>query len=79
MELDTEDGIKLKGWFMFQDHQPLKEKTPTVVYMHENEGSLASRLPFYNLIVHDLHVNILSIAHRGYSQSEGEATHETAI
>ena len=46
--------------------------------MHENEGGLEPRIPLYNSLVHHVHANVISIAHRGYSDSEGEA-HEDGM
>ena len=46
--------------------------------MHEGQGGLATRLPFYNSIAQQLQVNILTIAHRGYHESDGHA-HEEGI
>ena len=61
---------------MWQKHLPLGMETPTIIYMHEHEGGLEQRIPLYNLLVHHLHANVISIAHRGYSESEGEPTEE---
>jgi len=61
---------------MYQSHLPSGYQTSTVVYMHEGAGGLSTRLPFYNQIVHQLQVNVLSVAHRGYHESEGHAHEE---
>lgn len=41
--------------------------------MHENEHSNKMRLPFFNYLVHHCHVNVLAMAYRGYTDSEGVA------
>ena len=46
--------------------------------MHENENSNKMRIPFFNFIVHHCHVNVLAIAYRGYTESEGYA-HESGL
>lgn len=79
LTLQTSDGVAIKGWFMFQDHMPRGEdSTPTIVYMHENEHSNQMRLPLFNYLVHHCHVNVLAMAYRGYSESEGVA-HEAGL
>jgi len=79
LTLKTSDGVAIKGWFMFQDHMPRgEESTPTLVYMHENEHSNQMRLPLFNYLVHQCHVNVLAMAYRGYSESEGVA-HEAGL
>ena len=76
--LNTTDNVTIKGWFMYQKDWPLKHETPTIIYMHEGDGGLSTRIPFYNFIVHQLHLNVLSVAHRGYHDSEGHA-HEIGM
>lgn len=53
-----------------------EDSTPTLVYMHENEHSNKMRLPLFNYLVHHCHVNVLAMAYRGYSESEGVAHEE---
>lgn len=46
--------------------------------MHEHEGGLEQRIPLYNALVHLVHANVISIAHRGFSDSEG-VPHEAGM
>ena len=43
----------------------------TVVFMHENAGNIGLRLDYYETLCNFAQVNVLSIAYRGYSKSEG--------
>jgi len=39
--------------------------------MHENAGNIGLRLSYYEAIINDLDLNVLTIAYRGYSDSDG--------
>ena len=47
-----------------------KEETPLIVFMHENNGNIGLRIPYYKELINEVGVNILSIAYRGYSDSD---------
>ena len=48
----------------------------TIIFLHENAGNIGLRLDWFELIYHKLDVNIVCVAYRGYSRSEGEPTQE---
>jgi pimeloyl-ACP methyl ester carboxylesterase len=70
MKLLTKEGLKLQGWFMHQHVDP--ESFTTVVFFHENAGNIGLRLDWFELMYKHLKVNIVCVAYRGYSKSEGE-------
>lgn len=78
MTLEADDGVKIRGWFMFgENYNGLvgesnwpKGERPTFVFMHENAGNIGMRIPYYEKIIKNLGVNILSMAYRGYSYSD---------
>jgi len=39
--------------------------------MHENAGNIGLRLSYYEAIINDLDLNVLTVAYRGYSDSDG--------
>ena len=43
----------------------------TIIFFHENAGNLGLRLDYFDLIYHNVEVNIVAVAYRGYSRSEG--------
>ena len=51
---------------------------PTVLYFHENAGNLGSRMDFLEEFYRRVGVNILIVAYRGYSGSEGSPS-ETGL
>jgi len=66
VELVTEDGIKLHGWFI-----PHKKANGTVLFFHGNAGNISHRLDSIE-IFHRLELNVFIIDYRGYGQSEGK-------
>jgi fermentation-respiration switch protein FrsA (DUF1100 family) len=44
--------------------------------MHENAGNIGLRLDFYEALYHQVGVNIVTFAYRGYSYSEGSPSEE---
>ena len=48
----------------------------TIIFFHENAGNIGLRLDYFELIYHKLDVNIVCVAYRGYSRSEGEPEEE---
>ena len=75
--LKSKDGTKLQGWFMF--HEIDTRNRDTVIFFHENAGNIGLRLDYFELIYHNLNVNIVAIAYRGYSRSEGQPEQEGII
>lgn len=68
VEIKTSDGIILRGWFTPSSYQNLN---PTIVYLHENAGNIGGRTPYMKAFKDHLDVNVLLVAYRGYSDSEG--------
>eukprot|EP01016_Furgasonia_blochmanni_P044235 TRINITY_DN6126_c0_g2_i3.p1 TRINITY_DN6126_c0_g2~~TRINITY_DN6126_c0_g2_i3.p1 ORF type:complete len:367 (-),score=104.22 TRINITY_DN6126_c0_g2_i3:176-1183(-) len=62
------DGIKLRGWFIKQKNTA---EAATVVFFHENAGNIGTRLAFLENYYWALRVNLLIVAYRGYSKSDG--------
>ena len=50
------------------------ENKDTVVFMHENAGNIGLRMDYFEKVYHELGVNILCVAYRGYSRSTGKPT-----
>ena len=44
--------------------------------MHENAGNIGLRMDWFETMIRSLDVNILTVAYRGYSMSEGTPTEE---
>ena len=70
MTIQSED-LTLRGWFIRAEHGLSKK---TIVFMHENAGNIGLRMDFFEHMVGSLEVNILTVAYRGYSQSQGTPT-----
>lgn len=70
LRIKTADNLKLQGWFIHQHSEP--EKQTTVVFFHENAGNIGLRMDWFEQMYKRLKVNILCVAYRGYSRSEGE-------
>lgn len=51
----------------------------TVIFFHENAGNIGLRLDYFEMLYKKLDVNILSVAYRGYSGSEGTPSEEGLI
>jgi len=62
----------LHGWFVkTQNHS---STAPTIVFFHENAGNIGTRLPFIKYYIRLHECNVLIVAYRGYSYSEGIPT-----
>eukprot|EP01017_Pseudomicrothorax_dubius_P031542 TRINITY_DN4041_c0_g1_i1.p1 TRINITY_DN4041_c0_g1~~TRINITY_DN4041_c0_g1_i1.p1 ORF type:complete len:256 (+),score=53.30 TRINITY_DN4041_c0_g1_i1:351-1118(+) len=70
VRIRTSDNIQLHGWFIKQDESRIAD-APTIVYFHENAGNLGTRLPYLKHYYNQVGANILVVAYRGYSKSEG--------
>jgi hypothetical protein len=67
--IETEDDIRLAGWFIHQG--ALAKTAPTLVYMHESSGNIGTRLNWAENIYFNLGYNIVLVGYRGYGHSEG--------
>ena len=65
--IDTDDNINLLGWY----HEKDIEKYKTILFFHGNAGSLENRIHKLNHF-HDMKVNFLIIAWRGFSGNKGK-------
>ena len=72
-DVTIESDQILRGWFI-RAEKGLSKKT--IVFMHENAGNIGLRMDYFEHMVSSLNVNILTMAYRGYSQSEGTPTEE---
>lgn len=73
VSIRTRDGIKLHGWFVKMANP---KAHPTIVYFHENAGNIGTRIPFMRYFQKYCNVNILLVAYRGFSYSEGTPTEQ---
>ena len=49
----------------------------TIVFLHENAGNIGLRLDYFEHVINSVQgCNILAVAYRGYSKSEGTPTEE---
>lgn len=48
----------------------------TVIFFHENAGNLGLRMDYFTMLYHEMGLNVLAFAYRGYSDSDhdGEPT-----
>ena len=72
--IKTKDNLKLQGWFMYQPTNANKQKT--IIFLHENAGNIGLRMDWFALVYHELKVNVLAVAYRGYSRSQGAPSQE---
>jgi fermentation-respiration switch protein FrsA (DUF1100 family) len=70
VEIATEDGIKLHGWFV-----PSPAPRGVVLFFHGNAGNISHRLDSLK-IFHDLNFSTLIIDYRGYGASEGRVSEQ---
>jgi len=67
---DTEDGVRLHGWFCASEAARL-----TLLWCHGNAGNISHRLDIIKNL-HALGINIFIFDYRGYGKSEGEPDEE---
>lgn len=70
INLTTEDGIKLAGWFI-----PADNAKTTVIFCYGQGGNMTHRLDTIN-ILNGVGVNVLIFDYRGYGTSEGKPSEE---
>ncbi len=70
LELQTDDGIKLHGWFV-----PAENSRGTVLFLHGNAGNISHRLGSLQ-VFHDLGLSTLIFDYRGYGESGGKPTED---
>jgi len=69
VKITCKDKIKLHGWFVKADNNPINCKT--IIFFHGNAGNIGSRIPNIEILVKRLNCNVLIIDYRGYGNSDG--------
>lgn len=69
VKITTKDKVKLQAWFVKANPNP--KSCRTLVFFHENAGNIGTRIPNLEILVKRLNTNVLLLAYRGYSRSEG--------
>lgn len=68
---ETKDKVKINAWFV-KSHPGAR----TIIFFHGNAGNIGTRLPNIEVLVKDLRCNVLIVAYRGYSNSEGSPSED---
>ena len=68
---ETRDKVKINAWFV-KSHPDAR----TVIFFHGNAGNIGTRLPNIEVMVKVMKCNVLIVAYRGYSNSEGTPSEE---
>lgn len=69
--IETEDGVKIHGWFVYHPKESCGESAPyTFAYFHGNAGNIGHRLENVRDMHKNLGINILIIDYRSYGDSE---------
>ncbi|HEY5739411.1 MAG TPA: alpha/beta hydrolase [Gammaproteobacteria bacterium] len=68
VELLTEDGVRLHGWFV-----PGENARGTLLFFHGNAGNISHRLDSI-AIFNRMNLDVFIIDYRGYGQSEGRSS-----
>jgi len=71
IKIKTSDNIELLSWY----HKKNNDNFKTILFLHGNAGSLENRIHKINHF-HNMHVNFLIIAWRGFSGNKGKPTEE---
>ena len=74
VKITTKDKLKLQAWFVKANPNP--KVCRTLIFFHENAGNIGTRVPNIEILVKRLNTNVLIIAYRGYSRSEGTPSEE---
>ena len=72
--IETDDGISLLAWW----RPPADARSPVIVYLHGNAGSLAHRAPKVRPYL-DRGWGVLLVAWRGYSGNPGRPTEQAFL
>jgi fermentation-respiration switch protein FrsA (DUF1100 family) len=70
VELKTEDGVKLHGWFI-----PHATPRATLLFFHGNAGNISHRLDSL-VLFNKLRLAVFIIDYRGYGNSEGKLSED---
>jgi len=74
VKIETKDKLKLQAWFVKANPNP--KVCRTMIFFHENAGNIGTRIPNIEILVKRLNTNVLILAYRGYSRSEGTPSEE---
>jgi pimeloyl-ACP methyl ester carboxylesterase len=69
VRIETKDKIKLQAWLVKANTNP--KNCRTMIFFHENAGNIGTRIPNIEILIKRLNTNVLIVAYRGYSRSEG--------
>ena len=65
------DGTRLHGWLMLQTRSGASSSVPTLLFLHENAGNIAHRLPNLVAVFNQLRCNVFILSYRGFGASGG--------
>jgi len=71
VEILTEDGVRLDGWFLPTD----RAARGVLLFFHGNAGNISHRLDSLKIFT-DLGLDVLIFDYRGYGRSEGEISEQ---
>lgn len=71
----TEDGVRLHGWFARAAEPQNNSSAPTLLFFHGNAGNITHRLPNIASLV-QLGIQVFIFDYRGYGKSQGRPTEQ---
>lgn len=72
----TKDGVNIGGYIFSESGVKETSALPTVVYFHENAGTLGQRFQYFSDYVKRCKCNLICFGYRGYSKSTGHPSFE---
>ena len=79
VKLVASDGVTSAAWFIPVDDESERARAPTLLFSHENAGSMALRLPLFEALRNGLRCNILCYDYRGYGDSDDAPIDEAGL
>ena len=73
------DGVKAAAWFMPAGDAEERARAPTILFSHENAGSMALRMPLFEALRVGLRCNIMCYDYRGYGDSDDAVIGEDGL
>lgn len=77
LRLKASDGVTIHAWFI--PAAAGRHSAPTLLFSHENAGSMALRLPHLKMLHEQLGCNILCYDYRGYGDSDDATIDEAGL
>ena len=81
LALQAADGVRLHAWLVLPPGRAgapgapgAAPPGPCLIWLQENAGNMAHRLPFVRMLTRRLGVAVLMLSYRGYGASEGSPT-----